>query len=108
MSADIQWGDRGRSPEKTHSRPFFDYLVAHAPEIEATIRGRTGMPGIVRVNEKTARSASMMEAGFVHDRGVDLHDLAWLEEYVSWVDAVAPIARGQWIMALNVFVRTLA
>lgn len=107
LSADIQWEDRSRSPEKTRSRPFFDHLVAHAPEIEAMIRERTGMPGIVRVNANTALSKSMMEAGFVHERGLDLHDPARLDEYVSWVVAVSPIARGQWIVALNTFVRTL-
>lgn len=101
LSADIQWEDRSGSSAKTCARPFYDYLLLRAAEIEATIRTRTGMPGIVRVNEDTAISKSMMEAGFVLDQGLDLKDPGRLNEYVEWILAVAPVARDQWIIALN-------
>jgi hypothetical protein len=105
LSVDIQWGDKSESPNRTYSRPFYEFLLSRASGIERTIRTQTGMPGIVRVNEDAARANWMMEAGFVYEDGLDLLDPARFDEYVSWLVTVAPVARNQWIMAVNAYAR---
>jgi hypothetical protein len=105
LSVDIQWGDVSRSTSRIYARPFFEFLQAQAADIENAVRVKTGMPGIVRLNEDTPKAKWLMEAGYVHDEGLDLDDPERLEEHVAWLVAVAPAARDQWLMALNAYAR---
>src|SRR4051794_20603645 len=102
----MQW-DQQDNTIKTEVRRLFAYILNNQEAMISEIRDRTGMPGCIRMWPLTPGTKIdwLMEAGFVHDEGLNFSDdeSDEFEFLVDWFDKCVPPVRHVFMKALRLY-----